>query len=54
MYYFAAEQQTSNAKLAAMFQKFLKTVHPLKVNKTKVTSRNAFIENLFALESEKK
>ena len=28
-------------------------VHPLKVNKTKVTLRNAFIDNLFALESEK-
>ena len=28
-------------------------MHALRVNETKVTSRNAFIVNLFALESEK-
>ena len=31
----------------------LKKVHTLGVNETKVTWRNAFIDNLFALESEK-
>ena len=48
-----AAQQTSTAKLAAFFQKFKKTVRAQRVNETKVTSRNAFIDNFFALESEK-
>ena len=46
-------QQTSTAKLAAIFQKFKKTVHALRVNEIKVTSRSNFIDNLSALESEK-
>ena len=33
---------------------FIKTVRALRVNGTKVTLRNAFIDNLFPLESEKK
>ena len=41
------------AKLAAFFQKFWETVHALRANETKVTSRNAFVGNIFALESEK-
>ena len=54
MYYFAVAQETSTAKLAAIFQKFQKTVRSPRVNETKVTSRNAFIDNLFALENNKK
>ena len=42
------------AKLAALFQKILKKVSALRVNRTKVTLRNASIDNLFPLESEKK
>ena len=53
MYQFAAAQQTSTPKLAAFFQKFWKILRALRVNETKVTSRNAFIDNLLALESEK-
>ena len=53
MYQFAAAQQTSTEKLPAFFQKLYKTVRALRVNETKVTSRNAFIDNLSALESEK-
>ena len=41
------------AKLPATFQIFLKTVRALRVNESKLTSRNAFIFNFFALESEK-
>ena len=54
MYEFAAVQQTSPAKLPAFFQKFEKTWRALGVCETKVTSRNAFTVNLFALKSEKK
>ena len=43
-------QQISRAKLATFFQKLLKIVHTSSVNETKVTLRNAFIDNLFALE----
>ena len=46
-------QQTSAAKLAAFFEKFLKKVPTLRVNKTKVTLRDTFTSNLFALESKK-
>ena len=53
MYQFVAAQQTSTAKLTAFFQKFLKIVPALRVNEAKVTWRNAFIDNRFALESEK-
>ena len=53
MYHFAAVQQTSKAKSATLFQKFLKIVRILRVNKTKVTWRNTFAENRFELESEK-
>ena len=47
MYQFAAAQQTSKAKLAAIFQKFKKTVRALRLKETKITSRNIFIDNLF-------
>ena len=40
-------------KLLAFFQIFLETVRALWVNETKLTFRNAFIFNLFALESKK-
>ena len=40
------------ARLPAFFQNFLKTLCALRVNETKLTSRNAFIFNLFALEHE--
>ena len=53
MYQFDAAQQTGRAKLAAFFPKFKKTVQALWVNETKINSRNTFIDNLFALESEK-
>ena len=53
MYYFAAAQQTSTAKLPAFFQKLKKTVRVLRVNEAKLTSRNTSIVNFFALESEK-
>ena len=50
---FAAVQQTSTAILTAFFKKFKKIVRALRVNETKVTLRNAFTDNLFALENEK-
>ena len=53
IFYFARVQQTSTAKLAPIFQKFKETVPTLKITEIKVTSRNGFIDNLFALESEK-
>ena len=40
-------------KLAAFFKKNFEIVRTLRVNETKVTSRNAFIEKLFVLECEK-
>ena len=49
----ASLQQTSTVKLVAFFHKFKKIVYALRVNETKVTLRNAFIDNIFALESEK-
>ena len=48
MYQFAAVQQTSTAKLPAFFFNF-KTVRAVRINETKLTSRNAFIVNLFGL-----
>ena len=39
--------------MAAFFQKLKKIVRILRVNETTVTSRNAFTDNLFALESER-
>ena len=39
--------------MAAFFKKFTKILRALRVNETKVTLRNAFIDNLFALESKK-
>ena len=54
MYYFAAEQRNSTAKLPEFFQNIYKTVRALRINKTKVFWRKAFIVNLFALENEKK
>ena len=53
MSYFAAWYQTSKVNLAAFFQKIYKTVPALRVNRTKVTLTNPFIDNLFALENEK-
>ena len=44
-----SSQQTSTAVLSAFFQTFSKTVRGLRVNETKVTSRNAFIVNLFCI-----
>ena len=37
-----------------IFQKFLKTAHNQKVNKTEVISRNTFFDSFYELESEKK
>ena len=48
-----AAQQTSTAKLAAFFQKFKKTVCALRVNETKVTLINNFIDNLFTIKRKK-
>ena len=42
----------ATAKWPAFFQKILKTMRALGVNEIKLTSRNAFIFNLFGLESE--
>ena len=53
MYYFDGVQQSSTAKLAAFFQKFKKTVSAVRVNDIKVTSAGVFVDNLFALVSEK-
>ena len=39
--------------MAAFFKKLKKTVRALRVNETKITLRNAFIDNLFALKSKK-
>ena len=39
--------------MAYIFSKIWKTMRALRVNETKLTSRNAFIVNIFALESEK-
>ena len=47
-------QQTSTAKMIAFFIRVLKTVNALRVNEAKLTSRNAFISNLFALEKGEK
>ena len=46
-------QQTSTAKSPAFSQKFLKPLRALRVYEPKLTSRNAFIFNHFALESER-
>ena len=46
-------QQISAVKVPAFFQKVLKRVRALRVDEIKLNSRNAFISNLFALESEK-
>ena len=42
MYYFAAPQQTSAAKLPAFFQRFQTKEHVLSINKTKSSGENAF------------
>ena len=46
-------EQTSAVKLAVFFKKLKKLVHALRVTETKATSRNAFIDSLFALESKR-
>ena len=53
MYYFAAGQDISTGKLASFFPKFKKTPSLLRVKETNVTSRNTFIDNHFALKSQK-
>ena len=53
MYQVAAVHQTCKVKSPATFQKFQKEVQPLRVTKTKVPWRNAFIDNRFTLKSEK-
>ena len=42
------------SKVGCIFQKFEKTVRALRVNETKPTYINAFIVDLFAIESGKK
>ena len=42
MYQFAAEQQTSTAKLLALFERFQTEERVLRVNKTKSSDENAF------------
>ena len=53
IYQFVAGQQTSTGKLTEFVFKVEKTVHIPKGRETKITLRNTFIDNLFALESEK-
>ena len=53
MYQFAAALQTSTVKLTAFFKIFQKIVRVLRVNETKLPSRNVFIVHFFALKSEK-
>ena len=53
MYYFAAAQQTSTAKLAEIIQNFQETERSLKVSETTFIWRNAFFDNLFQLQSER-
>ena len=50
---FTSLQQTSTAILPVFFQKYLQKVLAVRVNETKLTSRNVFIVNLLALGSEK-
>ena len=49
----AAATESQYCKIACTFSKFLKAVRGREVNKSKLTSRNAFIVNLFALQSER-
>ena len=49
----AASQQTSTAQLPLFLQKFQNTVRSLRVKKSKLTLRNVFILDLFALGGEK-
>ena len=44
---------SSTGILAAFLQKILKIVRTLRVNETKVTSRNVLIDKRFALKNEK-
>ena len=53
VYSIVAAQQTSKAKLSKFAHSFSKAVRALSVNERKLTLRNAFIVNLFGLESEK-
>ena len=46
-------QQTSTTILSVIFKKLKKTVSNLSVNETKVTLKNTFLDNIFALESGK-
>ena len=50
MYQFAAAHQTSTAKLTAFFQRCQIEERILRVNKSKITGENTFIENHFAIE----
>ena len=47
MYYFAAEKQTSTAKLPVFFLKFKKRARRLSVNETKPDTENASNLNYF-------
>ena len=53
VYSIVAAQQTSKAKLSKFAHSFSKAGRALSVNERKLTLRNAFIVNLFGLESEK-
>ena len=53
MYQFPAAQQVSTSKLTALFEKLKKTVPAPRINESKVTMTNLFIDNIFALESGK-
>ena len=55
---FSAAEQTNAAKLFFFFffffcKGFKKTVPNQRLNETKATLRNAFVDNIFALESQK-
>ena len=52
MYLLAAASKLVQRNCLHFFKNFKKTVRALRVNETKVTLRNAFIDILFALESE--
>ena len=53
MYQYAAAKQTRTAQLPSYFQKHQDTVRDVRVNETKLTSRNAFTLDHFALGGKK-
>ena len=50
MYWFAAQQQTSTAKLPAFFLRFQTKERILRVNKSKITCENTFNGDHFEIE----